>query len=194
MKRIEAFKRAEKYIKEYRIKEREDIRLHREARKHNNFYVPAEPKLAFVVRIRGLVRYGYLFSDPFPSQRKLENIHPPPSPHSTSVERKIWYLTEPVMKCCNHRITCYDFLMKSSHALPTEARHSTLGFAKIATTPMLLNDLDKLFLCSINGVHPRPRKVMQLFRLRQINNGTFLKLNKATINMLRLCEPYVTWG
>ncbi len=50
------------------------------------------------------------------------------------------------------------------------------------------------FARSINGVHPRPRKVMQLFRLRQINNGTFLKLNKATINMLRLCEPYVTWG
>jgi len=35
---------------------------------------------------------------------------------------------------------------------------------------------------------------MQLFRLRQINNGIFVKLNKATINMLRLAEPYITWG
>lgn len=35
---------------------------------------------------------------------------------------------------------------------------------------------------------------MQLFRLRQINNGTFVKLNKATINMLRIAEPYITWG
>lgn len=55
-----------------------------------------------------------------------------------------------------------------------------------------LNSL--LFLCSINGVHPRPRKVMQLFRLRQINNGTFVKLNKATLQMIRLADPYITWG
>merc|ERR1711893_526209 len=98
-KRKVMFKRAEKYVKEYRIMERDSIRLNREAKKHGNFYLPPEAKLAFVIRIRG-----------------------------------------------------------------------------------------------INGVHPQPRKVMQLFRLRQINNGVFLKLNKATINMLRLCEPYVTWG
>merc|ERR1712228_785064 len=42
--------------------------------------------------------------------------------------------------------------------------------------------------------HPRSKKVLQLFRLRQINNGVFIKLNKATINMLRICEPYITWG
>ncbi|KAH9495131.1 60S ribosomal protein L7 [Bulinus truncatus] len=93
------FKRAEKYVKEYRAKERDEIRLARQARKHGNFYVPAEPKLAFVIRIRG-----------------------------------------------------------------------------------------------INGIHPRPRKVLQLFRLRQINNGVFVKLNKATLNMLKIAEPYVAWG
>ncbi len=48
--------------------------------------------------------------------------------------------------------------------------------------------------CSINGIHPTPRKVMQLLRLRQINNGTFVKLNKATLQMLRLADPYITWG
>ncbi len=47
---------------------------------------------------------------------------------------------------------------------------------------------------SINGVHPKVRKVLKLFRLRQINNGVFVKLNKATINMLRIAEPYITWG
>merc|ERR1712170_41239 len=98
-KRREIFKRAEKYVKEYRIKERDQIRFAREARKHGNFYVPPEAKMAFVVRIRG-----------------------------------------------------------------------------------------------INGIHPRPRKVMQLFRIRQINNGTFVKLNKATLQMLRLADPYITWG
>merc|ERR1712076_114445 len=98
-KRKVIFKRAEKYIKEYRVKERDEIRLARQARKHDNFYVPAQPKVAFVIRTRG-----------------------------------------------------------------------------------------------INGVHPKPRKVLQLFRLRQINNGVFVKLNKATLNMLKIVEPYVTWG
>jgi len=46
----------------------------------------------------------------------------------------------------------------------------------------------------INGLHPKPRKVLQLLRLRQLNNGVFVKLNKATINMLRLVDPYITWG
>ncbi len=47
------FKRAEQYTREYRKQERDLVRLKREARKHKNFYVPAEAKLAFVVRIRG---------------------------------------------------------------------------------------------------------------------------------------------
>ncbi|VDO97199.1 unnamed protein product [Soboliphyme baturini] len=46
----------------------------------------------------------------------------------------------------------------------------------------------------INGVHPRVRKILQLFRLRQINNGVFMKINKATVNMLRIVEPYIAWG
>jgi len=93
------FKRAEQYVKEYRKQKRELVRLERDALKVGNFYVPAEPKLAFVIRIRG-----------------------------------------------------------------------------------------------VNQIHPRPRKVMQLFRLRQINNGVFVKLNKATLQMLRIIEPYVAWG
>jgi len=46
----------------------------------------------------------------------------------------------------------------------------------------------------INGVSPKVRKVLQLFRLLQINNGVFVKLNKATINMLRIVEPYIVYG
>ncbi|CAH2273891.1 60S ribosomal L7-like [Pelobates cultripes] len=46
----------------------------------------------------------------------------------------------------------------------------------------------------INGVSPKVRKVLQLLRLRQIFNGTFVKMNKASINMLRLVEPYIAWG
>merc|ERR1712071_166472 len=44
------------------------------------------------------------------------------------------------------------------------------------------------------GVSPKVRKTLKLFRLLQINNGVFIKLNKATTNMLRICEPYITWG
>merc|ERR1712058_102147 len=98
-KRVEIFKRAEKFAKEYQDKELDEIRLKREAKKEGNFYVPAEPKMGFVIRIRG-----------------------------------------------------------------------------------------------INQVAPKVKKVLQLFRLRQINNGVFIKLNKATMNMLRICEPYVAWG
>merc|ERR1712080_662825 len=46
----------------------------------------------------------------------------------------------------------------------------------------------------VNGIAPKPRKVLQLFRLRQINNGVFFKINKATMNMLRIAEPHITWG
>merc|ERR1712107_906211 len=98
-KRVDIFKRAEKYVKEYQNRERDELRLAREAQKEGNYYVPAEPKLALVIRIRG-----------------------------------------------------------------------------------------------INQVSPKVRKVLQLFRLSQINNAVFVKLNKATINMLRICEPYITWG
>ncbi|KFP82368.1 60S ribosomal protein L7, partial [Apaloderma vittatum] len=45
-----------------------------------------------------------------------------------------------------------------------------------------------------NGVSPRVYKVMQLLHLRQILNGTFVKLNKASINMLGIAEPCVAWG
>ncbi|KAL4844383.1 hypothetical protein H8958_011330 [Nasalis larvatus] len=78
---------------------RTEIRMARMARKAGNFYVPAEPKLAFVIRIRG-----------------------------------------------------------------------------------------------INGVSPKVQKVLQLLRFRQIFIGTFVKLNKASINMLRIVEPYIAWG
>jgi len=98
-KKREIFKRAEKYAKEYRVKDLDDLRCARQARKSGNYFVADQPKVAFVMRIRG-----------------------------------------------------------------------------------------------INGLHPKPRKVLQLFRLRQINNGVFIKLNKATINMLRIAEPYITWG
>lgn len=48
-----AFKRAEEYANEYLQKEREAIRMKREAKTAGNIYVPEQPKLAFVIRIKG---------------------------------------------------------------------------------------------------------------------------------------------
>jgi len=58
-KKLEIFKRAEKYAREYSIKQRDEICMARQARKHGNFYVPPAPKLAFVVRIRGYFNFLY---------------------------------------------------------------------------------------------------------------------------------------
>jgi len=93
------FKRAEKYVKEYREKENSLIRLKRQAKNAGNYFVADEPKVAFVIRIKG-----------------------------------------------------------------------------------------------INRCSPKTRKILQLLRLRQIHNGVFVKLNKATLNMLRMVEPYITYG
>merc|ERR1711871_1475212 len=93
------FKRAEKYAAEYKQQENDAIRLRREAKKANSIYVPPEAKLAFVIRIRGII-----------------------------------------------------------------------------------------------GMSPKVKKILQLLRLRQLHSGVFVKLNGATIKMLRLVEPYIAYG
>ncbi|KXX74646.1 hypothetical protein MMYC01_208150 [Madurella mycetomatis] len=98
-KRGVIFKRAEKYVKEYRDAEREKIRLARVAKQEGSFYIPAEAKLIFVVRIKG-----------------------------------------------------------------------------------------------INKIAPKPRKILQLLRLLQINNGVFIRVTKATAEMIKVVEPWVAYG
>jgi 60S ribosomal protein uL30 len=93
------FKRAEKYVKEYRQAERDVILVKRQAKNLGNFYKPAESKVLFVVRIRG-----------------------------------------------------------------------------------------------INRMAPQSTKILQLLRLRQIHNGVFVKVNKASLTMIKLIENYVTYG
>jgi large subunit ribosomal protein L7e len=46
----------------------------------------------------------------------------------------------------------------------------------------------------INRMAPKTKKILQLLRLRQIHNAVFMRVTKATLNMLRLVEPYVTYG
>ncbi len=43
-------------------------------------------------------------------------------------------------------------------------------------------------------IAPKERKILTLFRLFKIGHAVFVKNNKATMNMLRCIEPYVTYG
>lgn len=49
-------------------------------------------------------------------------------------------------------------------------------------------------LRGINGMDPKVRKIMQVCRLLQINNGVFMKVNKATMNLLVKVDPYIMYG
>merc|ERR1711975_43620 len=66
-KRISMYKSAEKYVKEYRNMAKQRVRMHRQAKAAGNHFVDGEPKLAFVVRIRGL-------NDMHPKTKKILQI------------------------------------------------------------------------------------------------------------------------
>merc|ERR1711861_116644 len=53
-KRVQAYKSAEKYVKEYRAIAKQRVRMHGQAKAAGNHFVEPEAKLIFVVRIRGL--------------------------------------------------------------------------------------------------------------------------------------------
>ena len=75
------------------------------------------------------------------------------------------------------------------------------GITKDHTREMLFvtinTDEEVVFVMRIRGINQvssKVRKVVQLLRLRQINNGVFIKMNKATQNLLRIAEHYITYG
>lgn len=144
---------------------RREIRMSRMARKAGNYYVPAEPKLAFVVRIRGYV-FVYLLCCRQMSPVVVNDVA------LFSPSYRPWW-----------------FLLKISQILWNH--HQVLILLTLSIESCWCNTL---FVLSINGVSPKVRKVLQLLRLRQIFNGVFVKLNKASINMLRIAEPYIAWG
>jgi large subunit ribosomal protein L7e len=46
----------------------------------------------------------------------------------------------------------------------------------------------------INDIPPQTRKILELIRLKQINNGVFLKINSSTVHMVKKIEPYIAYG
>ena len=54
-----------------------------------------------------------------------------------------------------------------------------------------------MFVVRIRGMcdmHPKTKKILQLLRLRQIHLGVFLRVNKATQEMIKRVEPYIAYG
>lgn len=69
--------------------------------------------------------------------------------------------------------------------------------AKMSNTFFVEAEPKLVFVVRIKGIMkipPKPRKVMQLLRLTQINAGVFVKVTKATSELLKLIEPYVAYG
>merc|ERR1712107_790634 len=69
--------------------------------------------------------------------------------------------------------------------------------AKIGGNFFVEPEAKLLFVVRIKGIikmAPKPRKVLQLLRLMQLHNGVFLKVNKPILNMLKLVNPYITYG
>lgn len=69
--------------------------------------------------------------------------------------------------------------------------------AKVNGTFYREDEAKVLFVIRTKGimrVAPKTKKILQLLRLRQIHNGVFVKANRATLNMLGLVTPYVTYG
>ncbi|XP_029448637.1 60S ribosomal protein L7-like 1 isoform X2 [Rhinatrema bivittatum] len=49
-------------------------------------------------------------------------------------------------------------------------------------------------IAEIKGVSPKVRRVIEVLRLQKIFTGVFVKLNKTSVKMLQIVEPYVAWG
>merc|ERR1712127_938761 len=46
----------------------------------------------------------------------------------------------------------------------------------------------------LNDMHPKTKKILQIMRLRQMNMGVFMKISKASTEMLKRVEPYISYG
>ncbi|MBN3325615.1 RL7L protein, partial [Atractosteus spatula] len=65
-------------------------------------------------------------------------------------------------------------------------------------TPVVLPNQKRLAFVvrirQIKGVSLKVMKVIQMLRLRKIFSGSFVKINKTSLTMLKAVEPYVAWG
>ncbi|CAB1444841.1 unnamed protein product [Pleuronectes platessa] len=88
-----------------------------------------------------------------------------------------------------------DFLKDSHKRNRDESRIRRLKVRPPAPLPPAKNQLAfAVRIREIKGVSPKVMKVVHMFRLRKIFSGAFVKINKTSMAMMRLVEPYVAWG
>merc|ERR1719158_2386088 len=69
--------------------------------------------------------------------------------------------------------------------------------AKAAGNHFVDGEAKLLFVVRIRGLadmHPKTKKILQIMRLRQMNMGVFMKISKASTEMLKRVEPYISYG
>ena len=86
----------------------------------------------------------------------------------------------------------YENFVNNQTALINKRREAT------AAGSIYVDDAPKAFFVirikGLNKIPPKEKKILQLFRLRQLHNAVFIRNNKASMNMLRRVEPWVTYG
>ncbi|NP_955884.1 60S ribosomal protein L7-like 1 [Danio rerio] len=88
-----------------------------------------------------------------------------------------------------------EFLQNSRRKHRDETRLARLKKRPPPPMPPAKNSLAfAVRIREIKGVSPKVMNVIQMLRLRKIFSGTFVKVSKHSINMLKTVEPYVAWG
>jgi large subunit ribosomal protein L7e len=69
--------------------------------------------------------------------------------------------------------------------------------AKAAGNHFVEGEAKLIFVVRIRGLadmHPKTKKILKLMRLIQMNIGVFVKASKASLEMLKRVEPYLSYG
>lgn len=85
----------------------------------------------------------------------------------------------------------------AEHVKAIKSEIETSRKAKLAGAIHLPGQPKVAFVIRIRGINkldPRSVRILRLLRLRQLHNGAFVRINKATTNLLRKVEPYITFG
>merc|ERR1711865_1026276 len=69
--------------------------------------------------------------------------------------------------------------------------------AKAAGNHFVNGEAKLIFVVRIRGLadmHPKTKKILNLMRLIQMNMGVFVRASKASLEMLKRVEPYLSYG
>jgi large subunit ribosomal protein L7e len=108
---------------------------------------------------------------------------------SANAKKKARVARRTIFKRAEQYVKEYRQKEKSTIALKRQAKNSGSFFIEPQAKVVFV-----VRIRGINSVAPTTRKVLQLLRLRQVHNGVFIKVNHATMTMIRMVEPYITYG